>query len=174
MKYHQNHHWYCFLRCRNSVVMHNAHALVQLLSTWKILMLRHFKAGEFPPIFLCRGCKAQSTSVQDEHHVRYIPRAIAVLLHCGTCLHAFPCQVGPQKFLSPNGWISILCDLVWGALSFCIPYAENHTCMKAPSEAGVYSEVLGAPRANFCANKSFLISCFCHCGPFLSRLYALP
>jgi hypothetical protein len=173
MKYHQRHHWCCFLRCRNSVIVHNVHTLVQLLSTWKILRLSPFKAGEFPPIFLCRDCKVQSTSAQDKHS-RQNPRANTALLHCGTCSHAFLCQVGPQKFLSPDGWISILCDLVWGVLSFCIPYAENHTCMKAPSEAGVYSEVLGAPRANFCANQSFLVSYFCHYGPFLSCLCALP
>lgn len=142
---------------------------------WKIILHSPSKTEGYSQYVCARNAMNKKTSVWDEHNKEIVQEPLYHPLHCEESSHKFPCQVVLKKFLSPHRRISILCDLVQGALSFYIPYAEKSHLHEDYIRKIVHFGILGAATANFYANQSFLITwtCLYHCDHFLSYVYVL-
>lgn len=101
----------------------STHSPVQHLSMWKSIMIPSSKTEGYIQYVCARDAKNRKTSVGYEYNKETVQELLHYLLCCEEYSHQLPCQVVLKK-LNPHEWISVLCDLVWGTLSY-IPYAEK-------------------------------------------------
>lgn len=131
------------------------------------------KASAFlpPKQRVTAGCLCQGQS-PERHLLGWSSTgATALPFVCEECSHTFHCQVVLRKW-SRDGWIPVLCDLVWEALSY-IPSAEKSHFPEDYSRETVHFGVPGTATSNFYANQIFFNTwtCLCHCDYFL-RIYS--